>query len=80
MKFSNKKCVKEEVSHLVQESVESKFMREIFEELLDALVESNSVKIKLLGTRTCLALTKLDQCSNSHETGNKTLGTMQMKN
>ena len=41
---------------LVQESVESEVTKEIFEEQPDALVESHSVKIKLLRTRTCLSL------------------------
>ena len=50
---SNKKCGKEEVFHLVQESVEGEVTKEIFEERLDALVQSHSVQINLLGTRTC---------------------------
>ena len=52
---------------LVQKSVESEFTKEIFEERLDALVESHSVNIKLLGTRTCLSLPKLNQDNNSKE-------------
>ena len=48
LKHNSKKCGKEEVFHLVQEYVESEVTKEIFEEL-DALVESHSVKIKLLG-------------------------------
>ena len=47
LKHNSKKCGKE-VFHLVQEYVESEVTKEIFEEL-DALVESHSVKIKLLG-------------------------------
>ena len=62
LKRNNKICGKEEVFRLVQEST-----KEIFEELLGALVESHSVKIKLLGTRTCLSLPKLNQDSNSKE-------------
>ena len=50
---SNKNCGKEEVFHLVQESVEGEVTKEIFEERLDALVESHSVQINLLGTGTC---------------------------
>ena len=58
---------------LVQKSVESEFTKEIFEERLDALVESHSVNIKLLGTRTCyLSLTKLNQ-DNSKESSDETL-------
>ena len=73
LKRNNKKCGKEEVFHLVQESVESEVTKEIFEERLDALVESHSVNIKLLGTRTCcLSLTKLNQ-DNSKESSDETL-------
>ena len=54
LKRNNKKCGKKEVFHLLQESVEGEVTKEIFEERLDALVESHSVKIKLLVTRTCL--------------------------
>ena len=46
----------------------------MFEERLDALVESHSVKIKLLGTCTCLSLPKLNQDSNSRESSDETLG------
>ena len=49
-KRNNKKCGKEEVFHLVQESVESMVTKKIFEERLDALVErisryQNQIKI-----------------------------------
>ena len=57
---------------LVQKSVESEVTKEIFEERLDALVESHSVNIKLLGTRTCLSLPKLNQ-DNSKESSDETL-------
>ena len=73
LKRSNKKCGKEEVFRLVQESVGSEVTKEIFEEWLDALVESHSVKIKHLGTRTCLFLPKLNQDSNSKENSDETL-------
>ena len=83
LKRNNKKCGKEEVFRLVQESVESEVTKEIFEERLDALVESHSVKIKLLGTRTCLSLPKSNQDYNSKESSDETLasnGTLKMKN
>ena len=73
LKRKNKKCGKEEVFHLVQESVESEVTKEIFEGRLDALVESYSVKIKLLGTRTCLSLPKSNQDSNSKDSIDETL-------
>ena len=67
LKCNDKKCGKEEVFRLVQESMESEVIKEIFEERLDALVESHSVNIKLLGTCTCLSLPKLNQDNNSKE-------------
>ena len=70
---NNKLCGKEKVFHLVQESVESEITKEIFEERLDTLVESHSVKIKLLGTRTCLSLANSNQDSNSKESIDETL-------
>ena len=73
LKHKNKKCGKEEVFHLVQESVESEVTKEIFEGRLDALVESYSVKIKLLGTRTCLSLPKSNQDSHSKDSIDETL-------
>ena len=73
LKRKNKKCGKEEVFHLVQESVESEVTKEIFEGRLDALVESYSVKIKLLGTRTCLSLPKSNQDSHSKDSIDETL-------
>ena len=71
--LNNKKCGKEEVSRLVQESVENQVTKEIFEERADALGESHSVKIKLIGTRTCVSLPKLNQDSNSKESSYETL-------
>ena len=73
LKRSNKKCGKEEVFRLVQESVENQVTKEIFEERVDALGESHSVKIKLIGTRTCVSLPKLNQDSNSKESSDETL-------
>ena len=53
--------------------MESEVTKEIFEERLDTLVESYSVKINLLGTRTCLSLPKLNHDSNSKESIDETL-------
>ena len=54
-------------------SLNSEVTKELFEEQLEALVESHSVKTNLLGTRTCLSLPKSNQDSNSKESINKTL-------
>ena len=53
--------------------MESEVTKEIFEERLDDLVESYSLKIKLLGTRTCLSLPKSNQDSNSKDSIDETL-------
>ena len=53
--------------------MESKVTKEIFEKRLDALIESHSAKVKLLGTLTCLHLSKLNQDSNSKESSDDTL-------
>ena len=53
--------------------MESEVTTESFEEQLDALAESHSVKTNLLGTRTCLSLPKSNQDSNSKESIKKTL-------
>ena len=73
LKRNNKKCGEEEVFRLVQESVESKVTKEIFDERLDALVKSHSVNIKLLGTRSYLALPKSNQDNDSKESSDETL-------
>ena len=53
--------------------MENEVTKEIFEERLDDLVESYSLKIKLLGTRTCLSLPKSNQDSNSKDSIDETL-------
>ena len=53
--------------------MESEVTKEIFEERLDKLVESHSVKITLLRARTCLSLPKSNQDSNSKENIDETL-------
>ena len=73
LKRSNKKCGKEEVLHLVQESVNSEVTKEHFEELLDKLIKCHSVQIKLVGTRICLSLPKGAQYSKSHKEFNESL-------
>ena len=73
LKRSNKKCGKEEVLHLVQESVDNDVTKEHFEELLDKLIKRHSVQIKLVGTRNCLSLPKGAQYSKSHKEFNESL-------
>ena len=44
--LNNKKCGKEEVLHLVQESFDSEVTKEHFEELLDKLIKCHSVQTR----------------------------------
>ena len=74
LKRNNKICGKKEVLRLVKQSVKSKITKKISEERLVALVESHSVKIKLLGTAACLSLLNLNQDSNNKESSDETLG------
>ena len=73
LKRNNKKCGKEEVLHLVQESVDSEVTKEHFEELLDKLIKWYSMQIKLVGKRTCLSLPEWAQYSKSHKQFNESL-------
>ena len=73
LKRNNKKCDKEEVLHLVQESVDSEGTKEHFEELLDKFTKCHSLQIKLVGTWTCLSLLKGAQYSKSHNQFNESL-------
>ena len=73
LKRSNKKCGKEEVLCLVQESVDSEVTKEHFEELLDKSIKCRFVQIKLVGTQTCLSLPKGAQYSKSHKEFNEPL-------
>ena len=74
LKRNNKKCGKEEIFRLIQESVASEVTKEVLEELLDALAEGHYVKTKLLQTRTYReTLQNSDQYSNSNESSNESL-------
>ena len=73
LKRNNKKCGKEEVLHLVQESVDSEFTKEHFEGLLEKLIKCHSVQVKLVGTRMYLSLPKGAQYSKSHKEFNESL-------
>ena len=54
LKHSNKKRRKE-VFELVNNSLEKEISREIFESLLNRLIEKQYVKLSVLGKRTCLS-------------------------
>ena len=55
---SSKKCGRNEVSDLVQTSLETGIARETFDELLQNMVDSKVVKLRTVGDRECLSLPK----------------------
>ena len=71
-KRSNKKCGKNEVFELVNNSLEKEISREIFESLLYQLTEKQSVKLNVLQKTTCLSLPKESQLNKE---SNLTVGT-----
>ena len=71
LKRSNNKCGKEKLLHLVQESVDNEVRKEPFEKRLNKLITCHSVQTKLVGTRTCLSISKRAQHSRSHKQCNE---------
>ena len=61
LKLSNKKCRKDKVFELVNNSLEKEISKEIFESFLYRLIEKQYVKLNVLGKRTCLSLSKEPQ-------------------
>ena len=58
LKSSNKKCEKDEVFELANNSIEKEISRETFESLLYRLIQKQYMKLNVLGKRTCLSLPK----------------------
>ena len=58
LKRGNKKCGNEEVFNLVKDSVDGIIKKEIFNNLLDILVQKQSVKRNNIGNRECLSFPK----------------------
>ena len=58
LKLSNKKCRKDKVFELVNNSLEKEISKEIFESFLYRLIEKQYVKLNALVKRTCLLLSK----------------------
>ena len=58
LKRGNKKCENEEVLNLVKDSIEDFIKKEIFNNLLDILVQNQSVKRNKIGNRECLSIPK----------------------
>ena len=58
LKRSSKKCGRNEVFDLVQNSLDTDITRETFDELLQNMVESKVLKLRTVGDRECLSLPK----------------------
>ena len=72
LKRSNKKCGKDKVFELVNNSLEKQISREIFKSLLYRLIEKQYKKLNVLGKRTCLSLPKKSQLNKQ---SNEIVGT-----
>ena len=70
LKSQKSKCGKDEIFKLVRNAIEENITREIFDETLDSLIESGSVKCSLISNRTCLSLRKHNVIENSNLQGN----------
>ena len=58
LKRENKKCGNEEVFNLVKDSVDCVIKKEVFNNLLDILVQKQSIKRNKIGNWECLSLPK----------------------
>ena len=64
-KRSSKKCGRNEVFDLVQNSLDSDIIRETFHELLQDMNKINAVKLRTVGETECLSLPKeVDMATN----------------
>ena len=63
LKQGNEKCGRDDVFKLVKDSLDEKIAREIFEELLESLIQSQSIKPNAFGDGKCLSLPKENQAS-----------------
>ena len=55
LKQGNEKCGKDDVFKLVKDSLDEKIARETFEELLESLIQSQSIKPNAFGDGECLS-------------------------
>ena len=60
LKQRNKKCGKDEVFQLFRDSVDD-VIKEIFDKLLELLIQNQSVRLNIIGNRECLSLPKENQ-------------------
>ena len=66
LKREKSKWSKDEVFKLVKDTIEGSITRDIFDKILDSLIESGSVEWSLISNRTCLSLRKHNAIENSN--------------
>ena len=70
LKRQKSKCGKDEVFVLAKDAINESITRDIFDETLNSLLESDSVECSLISNRTCLSLRKYNATENSNLQGN----------
>ena len=58
LKRGNKKCGREEVSKLVNDTLCNEICKDLFNETLDSLIENQFIKCNIISNRECLSLPK----------------------
>ena len=58
LKQGNKKCGREEVSKLVNDTLCNEICKDLFNETLDSLIENQFIKCNIISNRECLSLPK----------------------
>ena len=66
LKRGNKKCGREEVYRLVNDSLNKDITREAFELILNSMIEDHSVNLNVFGKWECLSLLK-ESCQISYD-------------
>ena len=58
LKQGNKKCGREEVSKLVNDTLCNEICKDLFNKTLDSLIENQFIKCNIISNRECLSLPK----------------------
>ena len=66
LKRENKKCGREEVYRLVNDSINKDITEEVFELILNSMIDNHSVNLNVIGKRECLSLPK-ESCQISDD-------------
>ena len=66
LKRGSKKCRREEVYRLVNDSLNKDITREAFELILNSMIDDHSVNFNVIGKRECLSLPK-ESCQISYD-------------